>query len=1367
MASDDETRQPDMAYTETDMSQQSEEILRFQEGSLHFTYGQGAKQDLSYSPDVSRDWRTPALSPGLDDTGRIRIDNNQLKIQVKQLTADLQTEQDTLSNLRKRLNSVERDRLDSVTKANKEVSELESQIAKLRANLEKGEASKANIEFELTRAKRDLAQQKHSAAGKESSLEESNKELKEKLAESKDEIKRLEEVLQQARDSLDDKERQLKRDLEQKDYELSKTSNEHEDLRNEKERLDTLIQQQESTIAELTEKIQDFEGDKKHQADNLRRTVTELEYCKEREDRVKKDLESALQRLRAIEESIESERAAHLETKFNSEIVQLRVRDMESALEVEKSANNEANKAIDRLSRQIKELETSYEDERKCNKQLSEKHAKLEKEYTAVRKQLTNEVENKKSTIGSLSKELEVHQKNFLELKDELSKARKRQIYLEETYGGSMRELELLLQNFQISEDSNKPTKKSTTASKSKENKSSSKAPSPSVVLENLRVTLSDYRKRLDNTSEELTKMKKSSGALNKEIDQCKEMIWAKDKALEDAQKSYTRTAKELNRVRSEYGELETLLTRLKVDMQSTATNQSKDRTRIQELSEEIMKLVKKHKNDEEEKLAFLHGLYQRLLSGKIVVASKEKTFNQFSWHDLTNMVYDQVATLLNNLQNAEEKISHMEEALRNKEEGLKEEHTSHEDQLKKLSTLTKEREISWQKQKQEMEEHYQQLLNEMQSRIKKSQSVADQAWEKIRVTGSVQQGLESECAELQGRLADFKKQNASLLASCSLLVGAFYPLCSRSNFLAMQRRILEDQLNNWDVCRERVELLVHTLTSEMNKSNGKQSDTTIQRRTPTLVFRQGAIAIIAANRLRKLGRSCVRTFVTHDSATGQNNILVCTGCVDPPTKDTDDDCYRDKQSTGETELLPWLTSSELLHTLTSSTSELMETINQVNGKDRVSAVETRAVVNAARNSFTRLFDRLGRYYEGVTTRPDVGFRERNSLVRLLGRGLAKVLRSKSGEEPSCNSPQELMISLQTHILDFTQRLHSVEVERRTLLQEVSHLQEEVERLGPEKERLISEGNDLAVTQEGNKYIPIEKFESVCIELNNALKREEQAQNLLQEQGRQLEELSSRMDIFSSEGMEKEQTLSEAIQGLAETKLELRRKEQTVRQVNKQLATLESEKESLHNNLQDAEKALRTVAKDKDILATYVKTVENALNRTKQDLSVKSSGESSLSKLLLNADFIPKDVGKAGPELIACQNLVGAFVDSQHYLLTRIKGMEEEMENSRRHVTLLKQELSDAVRREHEQFEYSPPTKDRFGNIDRVNNGGQSELDFTQGEFRPMREDSEISFNSTRNRSRLSSPKKGDRSGQFVTPHKSSRHNSKLKAAQR
>ena len=58
------------------------------------------------------------------------------------------------------------------------------------------------------------------------------------------------------------------------------------------------------------------------------------------------------------------------------------------------------------------------------------------------------------------------------------------------------------------------------------------------------------------------------------------------------------------------------------------------------------------------------------------------------------------------------------------------------------------------------------------------------------------------------------------------------------------------------------------------------------------------------------------------------------------------------------------------------------------------------------------------------------------------------------------------MMSLQTHILDFTQRLHGVEVERRQLLQEVARLQDECDRLGPEKEELLNEQTDVAVTKQ-------------------------------------------------------------------------------------------------------------------------------------------------------------------------------------------------------------------------------------------------------------------------------------------------------------
>lgn len=55
------------------------------------------------------------------------------------------------------------------------------------------------------------------------------------------------------------------------------------------------------------------------------------------------------------------------------------------------------------------------------------------------------------------------------------------------------------------------------------------------------------------------------------------------------------------------------------------------------------------------------------------------------------------------------------------KEDALEDMQKAHEDQLNKLTALTKEREIAWNKQKEEIEAHYSQLLAEVQSRSKVS----------------------------------------------------------------------------------------------------------------------------------------------------------------------------------------------------------------------------------------------------------------------------------------------------------------------------------------------------------------------------------------------------------------------------------------------------------------------------------------------------------------------------------------------------------------------------------------------------------------------------------------------------------------------
>lgn len=62
--------------------------------------------------------------------------------------------------------------------------------------------------------------------------------------------------------------------------------------------------------------------------------------------------------------------------------------------------------------------------------------------------------------------------------------------------------------------------------------------------------------------------------------------------------------------------------------------------------------------------------------------------------------------------------------------------------------------------------------------------------------------------------------------------------------------------------------------------------------------------------------------------------------------------------------------------------------------------------------------------------------------------------------------------------------------------------------------------------------VPIARFENVCEELNNALKREQQAQALLHEQTAQMQEMGERLELHANQGEEKDVTLAEAVKVL-------------------------------------------------------------------------------------------------------------------------------------------------------------------------------------------------------------------------------------------
>lgn len=87
--------------------------------------------------------------------------------------------------MRKKLNSVERDRLDAVSRANEEVcdrgmtsvthecisclqvSRLDSEVTRLQAQLERGEANRQSLEYDLAKARKEIVDSRRAASERE------------------------------------------------------------------------------------------------------------------------------------------------------------------------------------------------------------------------------------------------------------------------------------------------------------------------------------------------------------------------------------------------------------------------------------------------------------------------------------------------------------------------------------------------------------------------------------------------------------------------------------------------------------------------------------------------------------------------------------------------------------------------------------------------------------------------------------------------------------------------------------------------------------------------------------------------------------------------------------------------------------------------------------------------------------------------------------------------------------------------------------------------------------------------------------------------------------------------------------------------
>ncbi|NXJ08858.1 CC171 protein, partial [Odontophorus gujanensis] len=869
---------------------------------------------------------------------------------------------------------------------------------------------------------------------------------------------------------------------------------------------------------------------------------------------------AATDRIKQLEENIEVERAAHLKSKFNLEIAQMRIRELEGALQMEKVSQAAVLSDLEVIKKEFKEIEKSYEREKQNAQENLEKVNRLEREYISTNKQMNEKIEEKKKVIKDLSERLQDNEKTHRELQDKLAMAKKHQVFITETYENNMIELELLLDSFAMSGQRTAGTCKD----KDK--------PSSLTVLESLKCTLTAYQNKLEDTSNE--KMNTLCENTTKELEISKDKTYVLSQDLKEAQDKLADANKELNHLHTECADRVALIGTLQMELKNVQQCWEEEKVRATESENEIQKLTRAYQKDTEEKLTFLHGLYQHLVAGCVLIKQPEGILDRFSWSELCAVLQENVDALILDLNRANEKISHLECICKNKSDTMKELQKSQEDAISKMAEQMKAQESCWHKQKKYLEQQYSDLLGEVHARAQEYQERTERNNEKICVLEKRREKLALENLYVKNTLTQVQKEHSSLLAACALLAGALYPLYGRSCAMSIQRDLLQNQVNIYELVNQEIRTLVHILSGVEEE---KEDDAKIKKQKfkgLIHVFRRDVIAVLAANRLKVLAQSSRSLFSLINGFKEGTGVLVCVG----DSKGKDNVSRHNEEGIRCVEALSWFTSSDLLAAIISSVTELQDAISKTDSKSSLSG---HFLVTAARNSFSKLMDRLNVIMETVPldSSRSVTYMEKNSLIKRLAHGLHKI--NAQTLEAGLNDRLPIMksiASLQKQIFEFTQRLHTVEVERRSLRLQLAEVKWNFSKMKKEADEAQSLKEQLNLFKQ-SKLIAHERFESACEELNNALHREHQAQVLLNEQAQQLQELNNKLELRSSEEADKNQVLSETVKRLSEAKMELRRKDQSLRQLNRLLTQLEQDKRRLKESIHDAESALCVAAK--------------------------------------------------------------------------------------------------------------------------------------------------------------------------------------------
>nr|XP_055043897.1 coiled-coil domain-containing protein 171 isoform X1 [Misgurnus anguillicaudatus]XP_055043898.1 coiled-coil domain-containing protein 171 isoform X1 [Misgurnus anguillicaudatus] len=1131
---------------------------------------------------------------------------NRLKEEIDRLQTDRQVrERETgddeftlTAELRWKLNQLEKEKLHFSTKYNNEVSQYEAQIARLRAQVERGEAQRQTLEYDVAVVRRDAAAERRETEEKMRDLKEHNLKLEvlsSELHQTVSDLQRSLEITQKARE---DDRQDLQTQLRERDHLLQNLSAENDRLQSDKIRLETLIQEQNDTLQKMKEEMERLKREREKDEEKLRNKSTEVQHSIEREEKLRSELKSALEKVKVLEQNIELERAAYLESKFNSEIIQVRMKDLENDLRMEKNSHADVISSLELLKQKFGEVESAYAHERDQSQHITHKLAQMEKEFLNMKTDLIGQLDQEKAgsadLIGQLEHEraesqklsvkLQEQDRVFTERQEEINQVKRSLACVQESYDGVLCDIVGVLQEYHQPGEAHTYTEEGD-------------KPKASAWLDTLRRTLHNYHTQLQETMIVMQK-------LNHEILMKDEKITDLQKHIQESEARGVCVNEEVKRLRVCVADAAADADRAQKDLRRLTHQLQEEKTQHAQTQTQMNTIQQQHQRDGQEKLTFLHMLYQRLVAGCVLMTPAHSMLGSFSWAELSAMVQEHVDILTSDLNAANQKVLYLESMCEGRSAALE-----------AASDKLKQREKMWIQQREDLNTQHAHNNTQLQHRIQDLSRQLEEAEGRVRCLECSQSEHEQEVTRLQELLSACGREEACLLAACGVLVGCVRALRRQVCWLVWQKSVLQERVRDAEVLQTDVSTLLHALRDSGVKGQSEVKGPAMR------AFRRCVIAVLAAGRLRALGRSSSMLFRV---SVGYGRLPdVCVSEVRVREKDEDEDSRVTKT----------LNSSELLVLIHTCMEGIQEELSTRDG-----------VMSAAQSRCRKLFERLLSDVDAQCC----GHYGNGSLARRLGVGLLKLTNDQHTKHSYTNS-KVLVASLQKQILEFTQRLHSAEVERRNLRLQLSRTKHK-------------DTHTLCV--------PVQQFESVCSELSSALEREECAQRLLRDQATHLQRLDISMQLHAGEQLEKNQTLTHAVQSLSDAKLELKRKHQSLTSLQKHFSQSQQEKKQLQQTIKSAENALRTAAKNRDSLMSYIRSVEDHLKEMRDDIIVRR-GVSSQDHIPLHRPLLLPEHNNIikTPQTEALQSLVRSFLELFQMMYSKISCQEREISSYQSHIT--------------------------------------------------------------------------------------------------